>query len=136
MKYLVLFFVLLFLLLTAAGFPFQAGSESAGLFLGTWAGSLTAAGVTLEFTITFSLDKSAQLAGTIDIPAQGAAGIQLGNIKVDGSKISFAIADPGAQGNPTFEGTLKDTKKTIAGTFSQSGITGTFSIDKKGPDSL
>ena len=109
---------LMFFLLCVWSPPASAAQES-DLFLGVWDGSLTVAGVTLDFTITFSRDTSAQMVGTIDIPAQGAAGIHLGNIKVEGPKISFIIDDPGVQGDPTFKGELNTTGKTIAGSFSQ-----------------
>ncbi|MDH4272820.1 MAG: hypothetical protein OEW18_12690 [Candidatus Aminicenantes bacterium] len=133
MRYLVVVLVLLllaFFSMFAWASP-SPGTQESDLFVGEWKGSLTVAGVTLEFTITFSRDEKTLLGGTIDIPAQGASGIHLGDIKVEGSKISFAIDDPGAQGNPTFEGALDETGKTITGTFSQSGYEGTFSMDKQ-----
>jgi len=131
-----IFFVVLFLaILTFGGSPPSSVAQETASFIGSWAGSISAAGATVEFSITFSLDQNAQMKGTIDVPAQGVAGIRLGNIRIEGSKISFNIDDPAAQGNPAFEGELKDTKKTIAGTFSQSGVEGTFSMDKKGPKS-
>jgi len=133
MRYLVVILVLLllaFFSMFAWASP-SPGAQESDLFVGEWKGSLTVAGVTLEFTITFSRDEKTLLGGTIDIPAQGASGIHLGDIKVEGSKISFVIDDPGAQGNPTFEGALDEMGKTITGTFSQSGYEGTFSMDKQ-----
>ena len=124
---------LAFLLLGVSSFPAIPLQES-GPFAGVWNGSLSVAEVTLDFTITFSRSEGTALAGTIDIPAQGAAGIALGNIKTDGLKISFIIDDPGAQGSPTFEGELDKAGKTITGTFSQSGYEGTFSMDKQSGD--
>jgi hypothetical protein len=110
--------------------PAFEGQQSNPL-LGAWAGSLSVAGVTLDFTITFGLDEKSQMKGTIDIPAQGAAGIRLGDIKIEGGKISFGIDDPGAQGSPIFKGELDGTGKKIVGTFTQSGYEGTFSMEKK-----
>ena len=134
MRYLVLIVGLLFMVFGLFGHcPQASAAQPSDVFLGAWEGALDLAGVKLEFTITFSRDEGAPISGTIDIPAQGAAGIRLGNIKVEGSKISFTIDDPGAQGTPTFEGELNDTKKKIAGTFSQSGFTGAFSMEKKIP---
>jgi hypothetical protein len=133
MRYLVVILVLLlltFFSMFAWASPSSAAPES-DPFLGEWRGSLTVAGVTLDFTILFSRSGNTQMLGTIDIPSQGASGIRLGNIKTEGSKISFVIDDPGAQGSPTFEGELNDAGKTIAGTFSQSGYEGTFSMDKQ-----
>jgi len=134
MKYLVLIIAMLFLAFSLFGYsPPASTAQASDVFLGAWEGALDLAGAKLEFTVTFSRDANAQISGTIDIPAQGASGIRLGDIKIEGSKISFIIDDPGAQGGPTFEGELNDTKKTIAGTFSQSGFTGTFSMGKKIP---
>ncbi len=132
MRHLALIIVLILLafFLMGSSSSLVSPAQSPDRLAGEWKGSLTIAGVTLDFTITFSRDERSQLAGTIDIPAQGAAGIRLGGIKVEGPKISFIIDDPGAQGEPTFEGELDDAGKTIAGAFSQSGYEGAFSMDK------
>jgi pimeloyl-ACP methyl ester carboxylesterase len=53
--------------------------------------------------------------GTIDIPEQGATGLPLEKVAVDGGHVRFAIT--GIPGNPTFDGTLENGK--IAGTFTQ-----------------
>jgi len=102
MKHNVLLNFFLLLVLSSAlvfSSPALEGQES-NPFLGSWAGSISAAGVTLDFTITFSRDAKSQMTGTIDVPAQGAAGIPLGKIKIEGSKISFVIDDPGASAIP------------------------------------
>jgi len=133
MRYNVLLKVLFLLALSATlalSFPASAAREP-NPFLGSWTGSLSVAGVTLDFTITFGLDEKSQMKGRIDIPAQGAAGIHLGNIKIEGTKISFVIDDPGAQGAPVFKGELDGTGKKIAGSFTQSGYEGTFTMEKR-----
>jgi len=129
---ILLIFFLLLVLSSALAFSFPAleGQES-NPFLGAWKGSVSAAGVTLDFTITFGLDEKSQIKGTIDVPAQGSAGIPLGEIKTEGRKISFVIDDPGASGDPTFKGELDGTGKKITGSFSQGGVDGTFSMEKK-----
>jgi hypothetical protein len=125
----VLFLVALFSTLAFSSPAFE-GQES-NPFLGAWTGSLSVAGVTLDFMLTFSLDVKSQMTGTIDVPAQGAAGIRLGKIKTEGNKISFMIDDPGAAGDPTFKGELDGTGKKIAGSFTQSGYEGTFTMEKR-----
>jgi len=124
-------FFLLALFSILACFPTALASQESNPFLGAWTGSLSVAGVTLDFTITFSLDEKSQMKGAIDIPAQGAAGIRLGKIKTEGNKISFVIDDPGASGDPVFKGELDGTGKKIAGSFSQNGLEGTFAMEKK-----
>src|SRR5436305_7607164 len=53
--------------------------------------------------------------GTIDIPAQGAKGLPLEPIAVQGPKVRFVIA--GVPGAPTFDGVLENGE--IRGTFTQ-----------------
>jgi pimeloyl-ACP methyl ester carboxylesterase len=55
--------------------------------------------------------------GTIDIPAQGAKGLSLEQVTVQGAKVRFVIA--GVPGVPTFDGTLENGE--IKGTFTQGG---------------
>lgn len=135
LAFLIILMLLAFFLIGASSSTAVPPQESA-LFIGKWEGSLALAGVTLEFTIMFRRDENSRLQGTIDIPSQGASGIRLGNIKAEGSKISFIIDDPGAQGNPTFEGEVDDAGKRIAGAFRQSGYEGVFSMDKQESETL
>lgn len=100
-------------------------------FLGSWKGSLSVAGTELEIRIVFTLDGAKNIQGTFDSISQGVSGIKIDGIKVDGPKISFIINDPGTPGEPTFRGALDKAGKKIAGEFSQSGRTGTFSVDKE-----
>lgn len=100
-------------------------------FLGSWKGSLSVAGTELEIRIVFTLDAAKNIQGTFDSISQSVSGIRIDGIKVDGPKISFIINDPGAPGEPTFQGALDEAGKKIAGEFSQSGRTGTFSVDKE-----
>jgi hypothetical protein len=109
---------------SAAGRPGQANSP----FLGDWKGSISVAGQDLEIALRFTLDENKALVGKIDIPAQNALGLPLGEVKVEARAIGFVIA--GIPGNPTFNGALDQTGKKIAGAFTQSGYTGTFSVEK------
>jgi len=86
--------------------------------------------VTLDFTITFSQDENKQVKGTTDCPAQGAEGIKSGSIEINGSRISFRNIDPGAAGEPTFQGKLDETSRRVTGSLTQSGYEGTFSTNK------
>lgn len=133
MRKLVLIVVLLILvlfLLVGCSSPAWAAPE-VDPFLGVWKGSLAVAGVTFEFTMTFSRGEGGQIGGTIDIPAQGS--FRLGKFKIEGRKISFQIDPSGAAGEPTFRGELDAAGKAVSGSFTQSGYDGTFSMDKQTP---
>jgi hypothetical protein len=113
-----------------AAFPLVSFAQDGSPFLGDWKGNISIAGVVLEIELHFTLDKEKKLAGTIDVISQGGQGIALGDFKVDNRKISFTINDPGAPGDPGFSGTLDEAGTTLAGTFTQSGLEGTFSVKK------
>ncbi len=123
-----LFLFLSITLLSSNSFIF---AEDTKPFLGTWNGALGIMGQDFEITVKFALDDTKAITGTIDVPAQGATDVPLGNIKIEGNKISFIIDAPGVPGEPTFAGELDETGKKIAGTFSQSGMEGTFSVEKE-----
>lgn len=100
-------------------------------FLGTWNGALSVMGQDLEIIVEFSMDEENNIQGNIDVPVQGATDLPLGEINVEGKKISFKIVHPQVQGDPTFKGELDESGKKIAGEYSQAGGVGTFSIEKK-----
>jgi len=88
-------------------------------------------GQELEIIVEFSLDDEKNIQGNIDVPVQSATDLPLGDIHIDGKKISFKIVHPQIQGDPTFKGNLDESGKKIFGDFSQGGATGTFSIEKE-----
>lgn len=100
-------------------------------YLGIWKGAINVMGQEMEIIVEFSLDDGKNIQGNIDVPAQGATDIPLGDISIEGNKISFKIVHPQAQGDPTFKGTLDESGKKITGDFSQGEATGTFSIEKE-----
>jgi pimeloyl-ACP methyl ester carboxylesterase len=71
----------------------------------------------MAIAVTLATDAAGAWSGTLDIPAQGAKGLPLGNILVKGREIGFAMT--GVPGDPRFAGTLADDGQTITGTFSQ-----------------
>lgn len=100
-------------------------------YLGTWKGAISVMEQKLEIIIEFSLDDEKNIQGNIDVPVQGATDLPLGDIHIEGKKISFKIVHPQIQGDPTFNGELDESGKKIFGDFSQGGATGTFSIEKE-----
>ena len=100
-------------------------------FIGTWNGTLSLPGQELEITIDFSMDAENQMQGNIDVPAQGAVDILLGEINIEGKKITFMIVHPQITGDPTFTGELDESGNTISGEYSQSGVVASFSVKKE-----
>lgn len=100
----------------------QAQDEAA---IGTWHGAIEIPGSPLEVRVNLQLTDAWQ--GTIDIPAQGAVGLPLGGVEVDGAQVRFAIA--GVPGDPTFEGILEE--DSITGSFTQAGQQFPFSLERE-----
>lgn len=111
--------------------PTSVAAQEAKAFAGDWAGAVTVEGMEIEIVCHFQLDAEGKLVGTIDSPAQGAYGLKLANITVEGKKISFGVDDPNVPGEPRLEGTLDDTGTRIKGDFSQGGSQGTFELIKQ-----
>ncbi len=123
-----LFIPVLFALLVVHS---SLSAQDAAPYLGAWKGAISLMGQELEIIIEFSLDDEKNIQGNIDVPVQGVTDIPLGDIQIEGKKISFTIVHPQVQGNPTFNGELDESGKKISGDFSQGGATGTFSIEKE-----
>ncbi len=115
----------------------------AAMLAGNWEGPISVMGTELKIVVHFE-ETAGVLKGKIDVPQQGAFGLELQNIKQDGDKVHFQF-----QAGPTvaeFDAILKD--GVLAGDFLQSGVKGTFKLtrgttvpqaavgDKKGPEPL
>lgn len=81
---------------------------------GHWEGSIETPGQALVVLVDLA-ETDGAWSGTIDIPAQGADGLPLSGVSVDGETVKFTIQ--GVPGEPTFEGTLAG--GGITGEFSQ-----------------
>ncbi len=112
--------------------PAQDKAADPAPYLGDWNGtiSIAAAGMEVEFTLHLTLNDQKELAGTIDVPAQGAMGLPLEGFKIEAKAITFLIG--GVPGEPMFKGTLDEIGKKLSGTFSQSTVEGTFQAVKAG----
>jgi hypothetical protein len=120
----------LFAFLALAAMAQSAAEKS---FLGSWKGDISVVGQTLEIRLVFTVDEAKKLTGTFDSISQGASGIKLADIKVEGKTISFGLDPAAVPGNATFKGTLDAGGTQIAGDFGQAGYTGTFSVEKEKP---
>jgi len=130
-RYLIKNLVVIPALLSLIMVPSSLFSQDAEPFIGTWNGAISIVGQELEIIIEISLDEANNIQGNIDVPAQGATDIPLGEFDLEGKKISFKIVHPDVQGDPTFNGELDEAGKKIAGEFSQGGAVGTFSVEKE-----
>ena len=81
---------------------------------GHWEGEIKAPGADLQVMVDLEQADGGWI-GTIDIPAQGAKGLKLQDIEVEGSAARFTIS--GVPGEPTFDGTLAGDELT--GKFKQ-----------------
>ncbi|MGB7294048.1 MAG: hypothetical protein WBC70_00525 [Candidatus Aminicenantales bacterium] len=111
--------------------PRPAFAQEAKAFIGDWKGAVSVPEADIDIVCHFQLDADGNLTGTIDSPTQGAFGLKLASITVEGKKISFGVDDPNVPGDPKLEGTLDETGTKISGVFSQGGSEGTFELTKQ-----
>ena len=107
----------IFLFLCFVGCLSNAAVGQGRTAAGLWDGSVNTPGVPLQVVVSLQQKDDRSWSGTIDIPMQGAKGLPLGNIAVDGASVAFSIM--GVPGNPTFTGKLSDDGNAISGDFTQ-----------------
>ena len=97
----------------------QETNESTDGVAGHWEGKIETPTGDLVVKVDLEEGDGGAWSGTIDLPQQGASGLALEKISVDGASVAFTIT--GVPGQPTFDGTLaaNDDGPTIAGTFTQ-----------------
>lgn len=93
---------------------------------GRWEGAITVLGADLNIVVNFS-DEAGQLVGTIDVPQQGATGIDLHDISYQYPRVYFEMLSGASKA--THDGQL-NADGTISGEFKQSGITGSFTLQR------
>ncbi len=92
---------------------------------GAWNGSLTVGPQTLQITVRFTTGETG-LRATIDIPQQGATGVQLQNVSYDDSRVYMEL--PAGPGLAVFDG--RQVGDSIGGAFTQAGLSGTFFLKR------
>src|SRR5262245_1260045 len=95
---------------------------------GVWDGAISTPGVELRVIVSLQQKDDRNWAGAIDIPMQGAKGLPLSNITIDGASVSFSIS--GVPGNPTFTGKISEDGNTISGDFTQGFGTFPFKLTR------
>ena len=93
---------------------------------GHWEGIINVPGTGLQILLDFGRNADGDLVGTMDSPMQGAKGLPLSEIVVNGDRVDFAIS--GVPGNPFFKGRV--TGERIKGDFRQSGQTVPFAVSR------
>ncbi len=88
---------------------------------GAWNGSLTVGPQTIRIMVHFTTGETG-LRATIDIPQQGATGVQLQNVSYDDSRVYMEL--PAGPGLAVFDG--RQVGDSIGGAFTQAGLGGTF----------
>lgn len=105
--------------------PALRASESPA---GHWEGTIELPGSTGNLEVMVDLVQSGGAwSGTIDIPLQGAKGLPLDGVVVDGAKVRFTISN--VPGYPTFDGTLEE--GALRGSYTQSGVSMPFRLGRE-----
>ncbi len=95
--------------------------------LGRWDGAIVVLGSELGMSVEFTMGDSG-LTATMDIPQQSAKGLPLRQVRYAAPTVHFELL--GGPGLAVFEGTLAG--DSITGSFTQSGVTGTFYLRPAG----
>ncbi len=123
---------LLVLPLFALGPPFAFAQDAEGdaasavrdAVVGSWAGRLNAGGASLRIRFHIAQDDDGALTAEMDSPDQGATGLPLRGVALDGRTLTLRL--PGAAPG-TYRGTLSGDAQTLDGTWEQAGRT--FPLD-------
>jgi uncharacterized protein len=86
-----------------------------------WEGKITVMGFEISIMTDFNIE-SGLITGTMDIPQQGASGLELTNMRIENDSLFFELPSP--QGTASFEGKIQN--DSISGNYSQAGMLGTF----------
>jgi pimeloyl-ACP methyl ester carboxylesterase len=100
----------------------SAGQGQDNGLTGQWDGAIVVLGSELPINLHFTDGDT--LTATIDIPAQGAMGLPLRNVSREDRRVHFELM--GGPGLAVFDGLVDG--DSIAGTFEQSGVSGTFGL--------
>lgn len=110
---------LLILILSAVPRHACAQSTIEEKIVGTWTGTLAFGGNSLRTVVHVARDGAGKLTATMDSPDQGAVGIPVERIGVDGGRLVLEVKS--VQGR--YEGRIDAAVKEIAGTWTQRGFT-------------
>lgn len=114
---IVLFSLAVILLGGFAFVPAQAADLPS--LAGVWQGNLQVSGSEIGLIVRIKAEAGGGYSGTLDVPAQGAKGIPIGKISMDGDQVRIEINLIGG----IFAGRLSPDGRSIAGQWQQGGAT-------------
>lgn len=114
---------IIFSLLVLTGFVYFSNVHAQNIpdkksFMGSWLGKLEVSGITLRIVFNLSLAGNDSIAVTLDSPDQGAKGIRIGPVEINGNNIKISASLLKGEYNGTFK---SDT--LIEGKWTQAGMT-------------
>jgi hypothetical protein len=106
-----------------------AQTDAPEAFIGSWTGTLEAAGA--EARVVFHVERAddGSLTASMDAPDEGATGIPVASVSVDGDSLTLAVDSLGGR----FEGALAGAD-TIEGTWTQRGRSAPLTLSPAGPE--
>lgn len=104
----------------------QPAAQDESDFAGRWTGTLDVQGTELDVTVNLVADGDG-LAGTIDVPAQGATGVELDNVRAEGNQLSFELSAGSNVAAFSGERTADD---TIVGELEQAGVQMALTLER------
>ncbi|MDI9422121.1 MAG: alpha/beta fold hydrolase [Bacillota bacterium] len=111
--------ILALMVLIMAAMSFAVLAEGGGLDLaGTWSGALEMPGAELEMVFHISPGEDGVWLGTLDVPAQGAVGIPLSEVRVEDGVVVFDVALIAG----VYSGSLGPDGVSLEGIWEQSGL--------------
>lgn len=116
--------VIFLVMLAACGQVEEVNSDISG----AWEGSISISGIELEIKVEFIMDERGSYHANMDIPIQGAFGLELVNIFVDGDSVGFGL--PSNLGHASFSGRVDG--DVMSGIFTQGGVDGGFELCRVG----
>lgn len=111
----------------AWGIPLNAQTGEA-VVVGEWTGTLDAGGTKLAIVFHIEAGPDGSFTGSLDSPDQGAFGIPVSGVRVDGDEITFEVAAARAE----YRGTVAGDGESLSGVWSQGGATLPLDLRKDG----
>ena len=122
-----LFFTCALLALIVLAGTFGAGSAAAAPDLaGSWAGAVELPGAELEMIFHITPEADGMWSGTLDVPAQGAEGIPITEVKIEDGTVVFNVSLIAG----VYSGSLSPDGLSLAGVWEQSGMKIPLTLEK------